>query len=330
MSKLYISAGHGGSDSGACANGKREKDYTLNVANAVSGLLREAGHTVIQNRTTDVDSFISDKTAKANAEKVDAFVEIHLNSGGGVGTEVYYSISGRGKALAEAILNNIVSLGFTNRGIKTKRGIKCPNQDYFGIIRQVSCPSVLVETAFIDSASDMAKYDVSKMANAVAKGILSQYPAIAKPAPAPAPSPAQSNGQYKLLQAMRFRDSIDGSAIGNIPKNTLLTPIKLERSARGTLWAQHSYGGRTGWTAVDPAKGFAEKIGTVIRYKLKQSMSLRVIPDGFKLANIPTGTIITPIKTTKSLRGTLWAQCTYGGRKGYVAVDTAKGYATKI
>ena len=328
MSKLYISAGHGGSDSGACANGKREKDYTLNVANAVSGILREAGHTVIQNRTTDVDSFISDKTAKANEEKVDAFVEIHLNAGGGEGTEVYYSISGRGKALAEAILNNIVALGFTNRGIKTKRGIKCPNQDYFGIIRQVSCPSILVETAFIDSASDMSKYDVSKMAAAIAKGILSQYPAISKSAPAPAPTP--SNGQYKLLQSMKFRDSIDGNAICNIPQNTLLTPIKLQRSTRGTLWAQHNYGGRTGWTAVDPAKGFAEKTGTILRYKLKQSMSLRVIPDGFKLADIPNGTIITPIRTIRSIRGTLWAQYEYQGKKGWTAIDERKGYAEKV
>ena len=146
-----------------------------------------------------------------------------------------------------------------------------------------------------------------------------------------APAPTQSNGQYKLLQSMKFRDSMDGNVIGrDVPKNTLIIPIKLERSGNGTLWAQYNYGGKTGWTAVDPAKGFAIKIGTILRYKLKQSMSLRVIPDGFKLANIPAGTVITPIKTTNSLRGTLWAQCTYGGKKGYVAVDTDKGYATKI
>ena len=42
MSKLAIYAGHGGSDPGACANGKRESDYTLKLMQEVTRRLQAA------------------------------------------------------------------------------------------------------------------------------------------------------------------------------------------------------------------------------------------------------------------------------------------------
>ena len=185
MSKLAIYAGHGGSDPGACANGKRESDYTLKLMQEVTRLLRAAGHTVVNNRTTDIDSPVNVKAQQANDARVDFVMDIHLNAGGGHGSEVYHALAGgKSKEAAQAIVTRLAALGFTNRGIKTKKGLR---GDYFAIIRETKAPAVLVETCFIDSDADMKLLDVCKAAQAIADGVLAVYPGEErKPTHAPA------------------------------------------------------------------------------------------------------------------------------------------------
>ena len=186
MAKIYINAGHGGRDSGAVLGTRYEKNYTLPVSNKIALLLKNAGHNIYQNRTTDVVRDVVIDANDANAKNVDAVIEIHLNSNvgnAGTGTETYCSISGRGKALATAINSQIVSLGFVNRGVKTKTYVSGGiTYDYFGIIRRTKANTVLVETAFINNNSDMAKYNINTMAQAITNGILKIYPAVSKPA----------------------------------------------------------------------------------------------------------------------------------------------------
>lgn len=171
VSKFAIYAGHGGPDSGAVTGSRKEKDYTLKVMTAVSGLLKSAGHTVINNRTTDVARDIKTDATKADNNNVTAVIEIHLNSNEGTpgtGCETYYySTSTKGKTLAKAINDRIAVLGFKDRGIKTG--------DNLGIVRRPKAPSVLVETAFINNEDDMKRYDVANMAYAITNGILAVY-----------------------------------------------------------------------------------------------------------------------------------------------------------
>lgn len=149
MSKVYIAAGHGGSDCGASANGYLEKDLNLSVAFYCAEALRLTGIDVKINRTGDVDSGISAKVKECNEWGADLAVDIHHNAGGGTGAEAYCSINGGvGRTLAENILAEIAELGQESRGVKTKRGI---NGDYFGFIRETKSPAVLVECAFIDT-----------------------------------------------------------------------------------------------------------------------------------------------------------------------------------
>jgi N-acetylmuramoyl-L-alanine amidase len=149
MSKVYIAAGHGGSDCGASANGYLEKDLNWSVAFYCAEALRLTGIDVKINRTGDVDSGISAKVKECNEWGADLAVDIHHNAGGGTGAEAYCSINGGvGRTLAENILAEIAELGQESRGVKTKRGI---NGDYFGFIRETKSPAVLVECAFIDT-----------------------------------------------------------------------------------------------------------------------------------------------------------------------------------
>jgi len=174
MPKIAIYAGHGGSDPGAVGNGLLEKNVNLAVSNAASAILRGWGYTVINNRTTDVNRDINRDAAMANSNQVDALVEIHQNSNEGrpgSGSEAFYSIkdTGRGRAIAEAILARLAALGFQNRGAKTHTN--SAGQDTFGILRLTSGPSVLVETAFINNPDDMARFDANQVGRAIADGI---------------------------------------------------------------------------------------------------------------------------------------------------------------
>jgi N-acetylmuramoyl-L-alanine amidase len=201
MSKIYVSAGHGGKDPGAVKGIYREKDYNLAISNEIIKLLTNAGHTVYTDRTTDKDSKLNDKIKQANSLKVDCVVEIHLNAGGGTGCEAYHTyLGGAGKTLAEKICSEIAKLGYKNRGAKVKKNAL--GRDYFAIVRDTAMPAVLVECCFIDTKADMDRLDVKKMAQAITNGILAVYPApTKKPVPAPTPAPKA----YKVGDVVDFK-----------------------------------------------------------------------------------------------------------------------------
>ena len=179
MPKIAMYAGHGGSDPGALGNGLRESDLNLAVSNAATAILRRWGYQVINNRTTDVNRSITRDANLANENRVDAVVEVHQNSNPGVpgtGSEVFYSIrdTGKGRQLASAILRQLVALGFADRGVKTM--VNASGQDALGIIRLTNMPAVLVECAFINNPADMARFDVNRVAMAIAEGVREVFP----------------------------------------------------------------------------------------------------------------------------------------------------------
>ncbi|MGV8982098.1 N-acetylmuramoyl-L-alanine amidase [Clostridium sp.] len=117
------------------------------------------------NCTSPID--LSYGVSKANTYKSDIFVSIHLNAGGGHGTECLYT-SLKGKGYATRISNNISKLGFTNRGAK---------KDVRGLyeLKYTDMPATIVECFFLDSATDVALYKklgVDAIGKAIAEGII--------------------------------------------------------------------------------------------------------------------------------------------------------------
>ena len=155
MSKrVYVGIGHGGSDPGAVANGFKEKDLTLSIGKYCNERLKQYGIETKISRTTDIDSSINSKVAASNAFGADVCMDIHINAGGGDGSEVYYShVSPNGKKLAQLIVDAMSAIGQNTRGIKTK--LDSNGNDYFGMIRMTDAPAVLVECAFIDNKTDI-------------------------------------------------------------------------------------------------------------------------------------------------------------------------------
>ena len=159
MSKrVYVGIGHGGSDPGAVANGFKEKDLTLSIGKYCNERLKQYGIETKISRTTDCDSSINSKVSASNAFGADVCMDIHINAGGGDGSEVYYShTSTNGKKLAQSIVDAMSAIGQNTRGIKTK--LSSSGNDYFGMIRDTDAPAVLVECAFIDNKTDLVIID---------------------------------------------------------------------------------------------------------------------------------------------------------------------------
>ena len=173
--KVFLGVGHGGSDPGAVANNTKEKDLNLSIALACRDELVRHGVSVKMSREKDENDSISEEIKECNAYAPDLAVDIHNNAGGGDGGEVFYShLGGKGKTLAENILAEIVKTGQNSRGIKTR--VNSQGKDYYGFIRQTSCPAVIVECAFVDNASDLkilaTESQRKTMGVAIAKGIL--------------------------------------------------------------------------------------------------------------------------------------------------------------
>lgn len=173
--KVFIGVGHGGSDPGAVANNTKEKDLNLSIALACRDVLEKHGVVVKMSRTKDENDTLSEEIRECNAFAPDLAVDIHNNAGGGDGAEVFHHHGGgKGKTLAENILAEIVKVGQNSRGAKIRKNSN--GKDYYGFIREVSCPSVIVECAFVDNARDLQILAIESqrksVGEAVAKGIL--------------------------------------------------------------------------------------------------------------------------------------------------------------
>jgi len=167
MVKIYVDAGHGGSDPGAVGNGIKEKDITLKIAKKVQAYFNEyKSVSVKMSRTGDTYPTLTQRTNEANAWGADFFLSIHINSGGGVGYEdfVYTTISDGSKT--GKIRNHIHGEIMKKNGMKD-RGKKKAN---LHVLRETAMPAVLTENGFIDSSADAAKMKSQTWINNVARG----------------------------------------------------------------------------------------------------------------------------------------------------------------
>ena len=175
MAKVFLGVGHGGSDPGAVANGVNEKDLNLSIAKACRDVLVKHGVEVRLSRSKDENDTLSEEIKECNAFSPNLAVDIHNNAGGGDGAEAFYHYGGgKSKTLAENILSEVVKVGQNSRGAKIRKNSN--GKDYYGFIRETSCPAVIVECAFVDNASDLkilaTESDRQKVGQAIAKGIL--------------------------------------------------------------------------------------------------------------------------------------------------------------
>ena len=194
---ICISIGHGksakgGYDSGALGGGYQEFKIAREIGKYIGEVFK--GY----NCTADVINYdatlyLTERIAHVNKHGYDLAMEIHLNASGGTGSEVYYKHkSATGKKLAAAISKSIANtFGIRDRGAKVKIN-PANGTDYFGFVRSCKCESLLIETVFIDTASDRKHVETAagqkQCAEAIVKAIADFYGIKKKSAPAVKPS----------------------------------------------------------------------------------------------------------------------------------------------
>lgn len=193
---VVLDPGHGGSDSGACANGIVEKDYNLLIATICQNeLSKYNGVLVFKTRNDDSYVGLEERTDIAKFYNADIFVSIHLNSASpaAYGAEVYYPnesynpfASFVGYNVSKSILNNITALGISDRGVKIRNGEQTYDDgsvaDYYSVIRNAKkrgIAGIIVEHLFITNSFEaecLKNWDfLNALGQADAKGIAQAY-----------------------------------------------------------------------------------------------------------------------------------------------------------
>lgn len=155
--KIFIDAGHGGSDTGAVNGNLIERDINLVMAVEVEKVLISYGaRTMMSRRTNDKAVSISDRTKMANVWGADLFFSLHNNGGGGDGSEAIHSIhSEKGNELGQFVCDYIKeAIGQNVRRVFERESEKRKGTDYFGVLRLTDMLSLIFEGFFLDNLKD--------------------------------------------------------------------------------------------------------------------------------------------------------------------------------
>jgi N-acetylmuramoyl-L-alanine amidase len=157
--KIYLDAGHGGTDGGAQGNGLSEKNLNLSLVKKIQAKL-EKGYKniqIMQTRTTDVFLTLSERTYRANAWGADFFISCHINASTsptarGFASYIYTSTDDKTKAFQNVMHEEIVKAISANTGV-VNLGKKQAN---FHVLRESHMTAILTENLFVSNTADSA------------------------------------------------------------------------------------------------------------------------------------------------------------------------------
>ena len=197
LRRIAIDAGHGGKDNGTQGDRFREKDLVLQVSRRLERLLKAQGYEVKLIRSTDKFIELLDRPAIARQWRADLFVSLHFNSAATVsarGIETYivtpqktpstpktepeaHAVVGNkhdrlNQRLGYEIQRNLVyQAQAQDRGLKRHR---------FVVLKEASCPAVLVELAFLSNDSEERLAGTADYQEKLARGVAGGISAFAK------------------------------------------------------------------------------------------------------------------------------------------------------
>ncbi len=186
MKLIVIDPGHGGRDLGGNTRSAREKDITLATARRTVQMLRAKGYNVAMTRSADTDLSLKARTDYARRMDASLFISIHTNMAAPYvdGLETFCmtpagasSTHGGTKSEKEpgnTYDKNNMALAFeVHRSILRRiksadRGVK---RARFYVVRQVSCPAILIETGFLSNPAEGKKLQTAAYQQMIAEGI---------------------------------------------------------------------------------------------------------------------------------------------------------------
>lgn len=189
------------------------------VGNLVINKLRALGHTVINCTVDDNTSELVRRVANANAQQLDYFVSLHMdsfNNPSANGVTVFTTENSGAKTISKGIINLVAqSCNYTNRGWKSA--------NYY-VLKNTIAPAMLIEMGFVSNQGDCNKFNAENIANAIVKGLTGQTVIIqvgTLKATSVAKAPVVKDNWVKRLQG------IIGSSQDGIPGPNTLSKCRL-------------------------------------------------------------------------------------------------------
>lgn len=185
--RVGIDLGHClfGYDTGAVGV-ERETDLNREVGKYLFNKFGNRGIQTVDctvDTANSVNDSLNKRVRKANAQKLDLFISLHFNAGGGTGTEAYifngnYNNKESNRSKAKAIVDNI-----SNKCNLRNRGVKEAN---FYVLAETVAEAVLIEVCFVDNQNDLEKLRCEEVAEAIVQAIagkVEEKPTTPQPAP---------------------------------------------------------------------------------------------------------------------------------------------------
>lgn len=190
---IVIDPGHGGIDGGTGRSGILEKEINLAVAKRLKMHLENEGFTILMTRNEDVSLDGLEKAGKSrhqrdlnartriiNQSRAHLFLSLHVNANAknpkADGSYVYYFDKyPQNKELALSIQRSLngIKIGEQNRTVHN------PLQAGFYILKNTTCPGVIIETAFITNKRErellMTDEFREALALSISEGVLEYF-----------------------------------------------------------------------------------------------------------------------------------------------------------
>jgi len=169
MARYSLHGGHNSIVQGANFGNRKEHVLDRQVKDAVAAKLRALGHTVYDDTDevgTTQSQNLNNIIRNSNSHAVDLVISFHLNASdeNGQGVEVLYYDQ---KDLAAKISAQLAKdIGWRDRGAKQRTDL--------AVLNGTKAPAILIELGFIDNESDMAKWNVDKIANSIVFALTGQ------------------------------------------------------------------------------------------------------------------------------------------------------------
>lgn len=227
---LFLFAGHGTSekdnsyDSGAVNGNTHEHDLATKIRDKAIEYLKPLGY----NIHIDEQNY-KDNDTSGNSYRLKWGLSIHINAGGGTGSEVLVPLGEKDFSIELNILGELAKLGLVSRGIKSRdydteattiraNGVKAYGNDYYGEIRNAWKQGVsltILEVGFIDNSKDLSIIlnEIDKIAFIIASSIAKYDGKVLTPPNAPKPPvspPSEIKGDifYRVVCGS-FQDKIN-------------------------------------------------------------------------------------------------------------------------
>lgn len=160
MVKIFLDAGHGGTDGGAQGNGLSEKTLNLSIVKKIQEKL-EKGYKNVEimlSRDTDVFIPLDERTNQANKWGADYFISCHINASTvltakGFSSYIYNkNINSKTQAFQNVMHEEIVKAISANTGV-VDHG---KSQANFHVLRESNMTAILTENLFVSNTADSA------------------------------------------------------------------------------------------------------------------------------------------------------------------------------